>query len=87
MVTNSGAFRGQAEVDIARIGAAFDGELTVRNHLEITHTGRVSGKIRYARLEVESGGELNGNIAAETQTPPQGAAQHANQVKQPQPPE
>ncbi len=68
-VTDTGVFKGRAEVDVAKISGAFDGDLTVRNHLEVHSTGRVSGKIRYSRLQVDAGGELNGDIASGSKTP------------------
>ena len=45
-ISEEGAFRGSAEIDIA----------------EIFSTGKVSGKIRYGKLVVEEGGQLSGEI-------------------------
>lgn len=63
-VSDTGVFKGSAEVGVAKISGVFDGDLVVRGHLEVLSTGCVSGKIRYARLQVAAGGELNGDIAA-----------------------
>ncbi len=68
-MTGTGVFKGHAEVDVARISGAFDGDLVVRNQLEVHATGRVTGKVRYARLQVDPGGELNGDIAAGDKPP------------------
>jgi cytoskeletal protein CcmA (bactofilin family) len=38
------------------------GDLTVRKCLTIHATGRVTGKIRYGKLVIEEGGELDGDI-------------------------
>jgi len=61
-ISEQGVFCGTAGVDIAEIHGRFEGELTVRKQLVVHATGRVTGKIRYARLMVEEGGELTGDI-------------------------
>ena len=61
-ISEQGAFRGSAEIDIAEIRGEFNGTLTVRDKLVIFGTGRVSGKIRYGKLVVEEGGQLSGEI-------------------------
>jgi len=63
-IAEHGAFKGSAEIDIAEIHGAFDGELTVREKLVIYSTGKVSGKIRYGRVVIEEGGQLAGEIQA-----------------------
>ncbi|WP_137893871.1 polymer-forming cytoskeletal protein [Ramlibacter sp. 2FC] len=63
-IAEHGAFKGSAEIDIAEIHGAFDGELTVREKLVIYATGKVSGKIRYGRVVIEEGGQLAGEIQA-----------------------
>ena len=57
-IAASGTFKGSAEVDAAKIAGHFDGELVVRDRLCLTATGQISGKVRYARLEVAPGGQL-----------------------------
>lgn len=64
-IAETGAFLGAAAVDEAEIHGRFDGDLTVRDRLVIHKTGRVCGTIRYGRLEIEEGGEIAGDIAAE----------------------
>ncbi len=61
-ISESGAFKGSADIDIAEIHGAFDGNLTVRQKLVIFSTGKVTGKIRYGKLVVEEGGQLAGEI-------------------------
>jgi len=61
-VAESGTFKGEAEIDIAEISGRFEGALTVRELLIVRSTGRVSGTVRVGRLEVERGGEIEGNI-------------------------
>ena len=62
-ITEQGAFRGSAEIDIAEIHGEFDGTLTVRQKLVIFSTGKVSGKIRYGKVVIEEGGQLSGEIS------------------------
>ncbi|HPU19051.1 MAG TPA: polymer-forming cytoskeletal protein [Alicycliphilus sp.] len=62
-ITEQGAFRGTAEIDIAEIHGEFDGSLTVREKLVIFSTGKVTGKIRYGKVVIEEGGQLSGEIS------------------------
>jgi cytoskeletal protein CcmA (bactofilin family) len=61
-ITQHGVFQGTIAVDNAEIHGRFEGELTVRKQLVIHATGKVSGKIRYAKIKVEEGAELSGEI-------------------------
>ena len=61
-ISEPGLFRGNATVEDCEISGTFEGELTVTGLLTITPTGRVSGKIRYADLDVARGGRLSGDI-------------------------
>jgi cytoskeletal protein CcmA (bactofilin family) len=63
-ISENGAFKGSAEIDIAEIHGEFNGTLTVRQKLVIYSTGKVHGKIRYGKLVVEEGGQLAGEIEA-----------------------
>jgi cytoskeletal protein CcmA (bactofilin family) len=62
-IAEHGAFNGVVSVDVAEIHGKLEGELTVRKQLVIHATGKVSGKIRYARIKVEEGAEIAGDIA------------------------
>jgi len=61
-ITSHGVFQGTIAVDQAEIHGRFEGELTVRKQLVIHATGKVSGKIRYAKIKVEEGAELSGDL-------------------------
>jgi len=61
-IAEMGSFNGSAEIDIAEIRGAFNGDLTVREKLVIYATGRVTGKIRYGKVVIEEGGQLSGEI-------------------------
>lgn len=61
-VTESGVFKGLAEVDDADIAGRFEGELIVHGRLRVRGTGSIEGRIQYGELEVESGGRMVGDI-------------------------
>ena len=62
-IAENGVFQGTIAVDQAEIRGRFEGEITVRQQLVIQATGKVSGKIRYAKIKVEVGAELSGDLA------------------------
>jgi len=62
-IAEKGVFSGTVAVDNAEIHGRLEGELTVRKQLVVHATGRVSGKLRYARIKVEEGAELAGEIS------------------------
>ncbi|MCC7275782.1 MAG: polymer-forming cytoskeletal protein [Alphaproteobacteria bacterium] len=61
-ISDTGLFKGSAEIDEAEVRGRFEGDLIVRKRLFIGATGRVSGKVRYGQLEVEAGGQLSGEV-------------------------
>lgn len=61
-ITESGVFEGKVEIDVAEIKGRFEGELTARGRLLIRRTGQVIGRIRYAELEIERGGQISGDV-------------------------
>ena len=61
-IAQPGTLKGTAMIDVAEIHGDFSGELTARTRLVVHGTGRVSGTIRYGKLIVAEGGELNGDI-------------------------
>lgn len=81
-ISEEGAFRGSAEIDIAEIRGTFDGTLTVRQKLVIFATGKVSGKIRYGKLVVEEGGQLSGEIQVGTGSQAKSSTDSAASSKQ-----
>jgi cytoskeletal protein CcmA (bactofilin family) len=62
-IAQNGIFSGTVAVDTAEIHGRLEGDLTVRKQLVIHATGKVSGKIRYAKIKVEEGAELAGEIS------------------------
>ncbi|MBK6007461.1 polymer-forming cytoskeletal protein [Ramlibacter ginsenosidimutans] len=65
-ISERGAFKGSAEIDVAEIRGVFEGNLTVRQKLVIYSTGKVTGKVRYGKVVIEEGGQLSGEIESGT---------------------
>ena len=63
-IAESGLFKGDAEIEQAEIAGRFEGNLVVRDRLFIAATGRLTGSVRYRRLEIALGGELVGEAQA-----------------------
>jgi cytoskeletal protein CcmA (bactofilin family) len=61
-IAQSGAFRGEVQVENADIAGDFDGIITARGMLTVRATGRVSGTVRARRFSVEEGGQLTGAL-------------------------
>ena len=71
-ITESGYFKGKVDIAIAEIKGRFEGELIARERLIIYKTGRVTGTVACAEIEIERGGIMSGGvdvaIPAATQT-------------------
>ncbi len=61
-ITETGQFKGTAEIDSADVRGLFEGSLVVRKRLLIRSGGQVSGTIRYGALEIELGGQITGDV-------------------------
>lgn len=61
-ISEPGLFKGNATVEDCEISGTFEGELTVTGLLAVLPTGRVSGKIRYAEMELSRGARLSGDV-------------------------
>ncbi len=61
-VSQSGHFKGNADVEEADISGRFEGELIARDRLVVRAGGQISGTIRYGRIVIESGGEISGDM-------------------------
>jgi cytoskeletal protein CcmA (bactofilin family) len=61
-IAETGFFKGNAEIDNAEIAGRYEGNLTVRDRLLVRATGKISGSIRYRRIEIELGGEIVGDM-------------------------
>jgi len=79
-IAENGVFCGVVAVDSAEIHGRLEGELTVRKQLVVHATGRLSGKIRYARIKVEEGAELSGEISVLDKSPAGAIPKRINQM-------
>jgi cytoskeletal protein CcmA (bactofilin family) len=61
-VAEPGTFKGEATIDIAHISGQFEGSLVVRELLIVRSTGRINGSVRYGQIEIERGGQLQGDV-------------------------
>jgi cytoskeletal protein CcmA (bactofilin family) len=61
-ISEPGLFKGNALVVDCEISGTFEGDLTVTGLLVVQPTGRVSGKIRYADMELSRGARLSGDV-------------------------
>jgi cytoskeletal protein CcmA (bactofilin family) len=68
-VDELGVFRGNVQVEIADIRGRFEGELVARKQLVVRASGRIAGKIRYAKIQIDEGGELCGDVATAESVP------------------
>jgi cytoskeletal protein CcmA (bactofilin family) len=65
-IADGGLFKGSTTIDEAEVRGRFEGDPVVRNRLRIKATGRVSGTIRYGEIEIECGGQIFGDIQAQS---------------------
>jgi cytoskeletal protein CcmA (bactofilin family) len=75
-ISESGKFRGTAEVESAEVEGLFEGTLTVSRLLRVGKTGRVSAKLRYAEIQIERNGRISGDISTVEAEP---ASSHSNE--------
>jgi cytoskeletal protein CcmA (bactofilin family) len=65
IIKEGGVFNGESTTEDADVQGSFDGNLVVRKRLLVRATGRVSGKITYGEIAIESGGKISGEISHE----------------------
>jgi cytoskeletal protein CcmA (bactofilin family) len=61
-ITESGRFKGRAEVEVCVVAGACEGEITVAGLLTVRPKGRIKGTVRYAEIEMQRGGRLSGEV-------------------------
>ncbi len=61
-ITESGRFKGRAEVEVCVVAGACEGEITVAGLLIVRPKGRIKGTVRYAEIEMQRGGRLSGEV-------------------------
>lgn len=62
IIRPSGRLKGRVNSDRVEVHGSIEGEIQVKEHLDIRSTGQVSGELSYGKLTVASGGYLAGNI-------------------------
>ncbi len=67
-ITETGSFKGVAQVQEAEISGTVEGDLNVTGRLIIYSTGKVSGNVTYGEIEIERGGKLSGEIKTQGKT-------------------
>lgn len=61
-VSETGTFKGSAEIQDATIAGLFEGDLTVTGVLKVMSTGMIRGNLRCGTLEVQKGGRISGSM-------------------------
>ncbi|MEE2996035.1 MAG: polymer-forming cytoskeletal protein [Pseudomonadota bacterium] len=61
-ISGTGTFKGSATIEMAEISGIFEGTLSARDTLIVRSSGRVTGTIRFGKLEIERGGVVIGDI-------------------------
>ena len=61
-ISETGTFKGNADIEEAEIRGRFEGKLSVTGRLLVRGTGRVVGEIRYGQIEIELGGQISGTV-------------------------
>jgi cytoskeletal protein CcmA (bactofilin family) len=62
-VARGASFKGSIRVEDADIAGLFEGDMTVRRRLRIRASGRLRGRIAYGHIEIEPGGQIDGEVA------------------------
>ena len=75
-VAEGGVFIGTVVIDEAVIAGYFEGAITARERLTIKSSGRIKGNVKFNQIEIELGGEIDGDLhvlksdtAADSPTP------------------
>ena len=61
-IAPTGPLKGAAAMEMAEVSGRFEGTLTTRDILIVRSTGRITGTVRFGKLEIERGGEVVGDI-------------------------
>ena len=61
-VADGGVFTGKVVIDEAVIAGTFNGSITARERLTVKSTGRIRGTVNFHQIEIELGGEIEGEI-------------------------
>jgi len=67
---SAGSCKGEVQAESAVISGCFDGRLIVRARLLIKSGGQVRGSVQYGHVEIEPGGELQGDMTVHPASKP-----------------
>ena len=78
IVHGNGLLTGNVKTDSAKVHGSIDGEVSVKNLLDVKAKGTVAGKIKYGELSVETGGRIVGTLDDQSakKDKPVGATSH-----------
>ncbi|HEU0070798.1 MAG TPA: polymer-forming cytoskeletal protein [Alphaproteobacteria bacterium] len=82
-VARGASFKGAIHVEDADIAGSFDGEMIVRRRLRIRASGRLKGRISYGHIEIEPGGQIDGEVSRLQPVLPAGPAAEVAPVATP----
>lgn len=63
LVGPSGVLKGKVTADLVDVRGEIHESVTSNKALFVRSTGKVSGAVRYAEIEIEKGGDLQGNLS------------------------
>src|ERR1051326_8654442 len=67
---STGSCKGEVQTESAVISGRFEGRLIVRSRLLIKSGGQVRGSVQYGQVEIEPGGELQGDMVVHPASKP-----------------
>src|ERR1051326_2579543 len=67
---SAGSCKGEVQAESAVISGRFEGRLIVRSRLLIKSGGEVRGSVQYGQVEIEPGGELQGDMVVHPASKP-----------------
>jgi len=67
---STGSCKGEVQAESAVISGCFEGRLIVRSRLLIKSGGQVRGSVQYGQVEIEPGGELQGDMVVHPASKP-----------------
>ncbi len=62
LVGSTGILKGKVTADVVDVRGEIHDNLTANKSLFIRSTGKVIGTVQYAEIEIEKGGDLQGNL-------------------------
>ncbi len=63
LIGPSGVVKGKVTADLVDVRGEVHESVTSNKGLFVRSTGKVSGSVRYAEIEIEKGGDLQGNLS------------------------